>query len=97
MKPGASSQAALLALGGILVLVGGMVASPEGRFLCLVIAGLVACAAVFFGRSRTRQAIACLILAAAFLQAVHAWRPYLDSLDRYRNRESRSDVNGNPE
>jgi hypothetical protein len=79
-----SSQVALLVFAGIFLILSGMIGSPDGRLLALLIAGLCALPILIFGSSQIRRIFAILILAAVISQAIPAWRQHQE--DRHPKR-----------
>jgi hypothetical protein len=69
-----SSATALIVLGGVLTLVGGMIASPDGRLFFLALAVVILLIVVIFQTGRRKRIIALVILVAAVLQIIPAWQ-----------------------
>jgi hypothetical protein len=84
MKIAASSQTALLAVAGVLVVLGGMMLSPEGSLLAFAVSGLLSLFVLLAGDSRVTRIVALVIIIAAALLSISAWRKRPSSFDRYR-------------
>jgi hypothetical protein len=80
-----SSSTALLVVAAIFTAIGGMIASPEGRLLSLLVAGLMALAVLLLGPSLMRRIIASFIVAAVVLQAIPSYRQYHSFHERHVN------------
>ena len=94
MKMKGSSSTALLVFAAVLAVVGGMIASPDGRLLTLIVAGLMTLLVLFFGASLIRRVIALAILVGVVLQAVPAWREFGSRPDSYRTHARESQKTG---
>ena len=94
MKMKGSSSTTLLVLAAVLAVVGGMIATPDGRLLVLVVAGLMTLPVLLFGASLIRRVIALVVLVGVVLQAVPAWREYDTRSDPYRTRVRESQKAG---
>jgi hypothetical protein len=85
-----SSQIALLVFAGILITLGGMIGSPDGRLLVLVLAGLCTLPIIILDSSLIRRMLAAILLVAAIFQVIPAWHQHREDSHIGKSTTARS-------
>lgn len=79
-----SSVKALLVMSVILLVLGIVIMSPDGRLFSLALAGICAAVAALGGKSKGKRIAAVLVFAAALGLAVSTYPEHRASFDHYR-------------
>lgn len=84
-----SSANALLAFSIILLLPGMMIISPDGRLVCLILAGICALLAAIGGKTKGKKIAAIAVFAVIFGLAISTYSEFRTFYDGYRERVGR--------
>jgi flagellar biosynthesis protein FliP len=84
-----SSSTALLALSALLLAPGMLILSPDGRFVFLVLAGLVSAIVLIAAPSRKKRIVAAIGLLLAVALAIPTWTEYRAHSDAWKKHSSR--------